>query len=299
MTARIAADPYSCKSRHTTAGTGGGHSTSSKTQSIECRCNSSVQPTVAAQTNPGRILGPTNPLSSSTSPNCTNKNNSEREPSANSMFGARSCDDPMTCWSPSIRASLSVLCNLSKLKAIRLPSGSTCTSLSVFSSPCKFSSGFPSYLFMSLIVTLLVASLLAQPAQALKHKNITIGAIFPMAGSWAGGKACYPAVEMALFDINNRLDVLPDYTLQMDYKDSQVSLDKTVWNLKLLSFFLLCLSFSSVFLSPPSFFLLRLSFSSVFPSPPSFLLLRLSSSSVFPPPPSFLLLCLYTTQSFF
>lgn len=221
MTARIAADPYSCKSRHTTAGTRGGLSTSSKTQSIECRCNSSVQPTVAAQTNPGRITGPTNPLSSSTSPNCTNKNNSEREPSANSMFGARSCDDPMTCWSPSIRASLSVLCNLSKLKAIRLPSGSTCTSLSVFSSPCKFSSGFPSYLFMSLIVTVLVASLIAQPAQALKHKNITIGAIFPMAGSWAGGKACYPAVEMALFDINNRLDVLPDYTLQMDYKDSQ------------------------------------------------------------------------------
>ena len=43
-----------------------------------------------------------------------------------------------------------------------------------------------------------------------------------MSGSWAGGEGCLPAVEMALQDINNRTDILPDYKLEMESDDSQV-----------------------------------------------------------------------------
>lgn len=55
-----------------------------------------------------------------------------------------------------------------------------------------------------------------------KNKNLTVGGIFPMSGSWAGGQGCLPAVEMALEDVNSREDILPEYMLHMDYNDSQV-----------------------------------------------------------------------------
>ena len=57
----------------------------------------------------------------------------------------------------------------------------------------------------------------------IKNKNLTVGGIFPMSGSWAGGQGCLPAVEMALEDVNSREDILPEYRLHMDYNDSQVS----------------------------------------------------------------------------
>lgn len=43
-----------------------------------------------------------------------------------------------------------------------------------------------------------------------------------MSGSWAGGVGCLPAVEMALEDVNNRTDILPDYKLDMQSDDSEV-----------------------------------------------------------------------------
>lgn len=58
--------------------------------------------------------------------------------------------------------------------------------------------------------------------EGLKHRNLTIGGIFPMSGSWAGGVGCLPAVEMALEDVNSRLDILPDYHLEMQSDDSKV-----------------------------------------------------------------------------
>ena len=58
----------------------------------------------------------------------------------------------------------------------------------------------------------------------IKSKNLTVGGIFPMSGSWAGGQGCLPAVEMALEDVNSRQDILPEYRLHMDYNDSQVGL---------------------------------------------------------------------------
>ncbi len=56
-----------------------------------------------------------------------------------------------------------------------------------------------------------------------KDKILHIGGIFPMTGSWAGGKGCRPAIEMALEDINKEPDILPGYTLKMVANDSQVS----------------------------------------------------------------------------
>ncbi|EGT30589.1 CBN-GBB-1 protein [Caenorhabditis brenneri] len=40
-------------------------------------------------------------------------------------------------------------------------------------------------------------------------------------GGWAGGEACLPAVQMALEDVNNRLDILPGYVLNMTNHNSQ------------------------------------------------------------------------------
>ncbi|PAA88021.1 hypothetical protein BOX15_Mlig008707g2 [Macrostomum lignano] len=48
-----------------------------------------------------------------------------------------------------------------------------------------------------------------------------IGALFPMSGDWAGGIACWPAVEMALQSVNDHPDILPDYRLVLHPQDSQ------------------------------------------------------------------------------
>uniref|UniRef100_A0A2C9JYZ8 G-protein coupled receptors family 3 profile domain-containing protein n=1 Tax=Biomphalaria glabrata TaxID=6526 RepID=A0A2C9JYZ8_BIOGL len=70
-----------------------------------------------------------------------------------------------------------------------------------------------------LIILILISSKNCQPL--FKQKTLTIGGIFPMSGSWAGGVGCLPAVEMALADVNNRTDILPDYKLDMRRGDSQ------------------------------------------------------------------------------
>ena len=44
-----------------------------------------------------------------------------------------------------------------------------------------------------------------------------------MTGSWAGGQGCYPAIEMALKDVNSRRDLLPGYRLHMVGNNSMVS----------------------------------------------------------------------------
>ena len=57
--------------------------------------------------------------------------------------------------------------------------------------------------------------------------TLHIGGTFPMesgSGGWAGGEACLPAVQMALEDVNNRLDILPGYVLNMTNHNSQVSI---------------------------------------------------------------------------
>ncbi len=52
-----------------------------------------------------------------------------------------------------------------------------------------------------------------------------IGGVFPMesdGGGWAGGRACLPAVQMALEDVNKRVDILNNYELVLHYHDSKV-----------------------------------------------------------------------------
>ena len=59
---------------------------------------------------------------------------------------------------------------------------------------------------------------------ALSKEKLYIGGIFPMTGSWAGGKGCRPAVEMALEDVNARADLLPQFNLEIVANDSRVRL---------------------------------------------------------------------------
>ena len=48
-----------------------------------------------------------------------------------------------------------------------------------------------------------------------------IGAFFPFGGGW-DASGIIPAVEMALDDINARVDILPKYELKMVWNDTQV-----------------------------------------------------------------------------
>ncbi|KAK2921452.1 gamma-aminobutyric acid type B receptor subunit 1 isoform X1 [Channa argus] len=51
-------------------------------------------------------------------------------------------------------------------------------------------------------------------------KKLYIGALFPMSGGWPGGQACLPAAQMALDLVNKRVDILPDYELELIHYDS-------------------------------------------------------------------------------
>ena len=59
----------------------------------------------------------------------------------------------------------------------------------------------------------------------LDRVALHIGGVFPMesdGGGWAGGRACLPAVQMALEDVNKRMDILDNYELVLHYHDSKV-----------------------------------------------------------------------------
>ena len=80
---------------------------------------------------------------------------------------------------------------------------------------------------------ILLSILFSFHCDGIKDKNITIGGIFPMSGSWAGGQGCLPAVQMALEDVNSRDDILSEYHLNMDFDDSQVKFKYNNCNLNL------------------------------------------------------------------
>ena len=55
-----------------------------------------------------------------------------------------------------------------------------------------------------------------------ERTKLYIGGLFPMSGGWPGGQVCLPAVEMALADVNKRLDILQGYKLVLENNDSKV-----------------------------------------------------------------------------
>lgn len=69
--------------------------------------------------------------------------------------------------------------------------------------------------------------LLLSPPLGAGKKRLHIGALFPMTGGWPGGQACLPSAQMALEDVNSRRDILPDYELRLDHRDSEVSQSPT------------------------------------------------------------------------
>lgn len=56
-----------------------------------------------------------------------------------------------------------------------------------------------------------------------KIETLHIAGFFPMTGTggWIGGSGCLPAAKMALHDVNAREDLLPGYSLELTYQDSQ------------------------------------------------------------------------------
>ncbi|XP_075434106.1 gamma-aminobutyric acid type B receptor subunit 1 isoform X4 [Ascaphus truei] len=54
-----------------------------------------------------------------------------------------------------------------------------------------------------------------------RKRALHVGALFPMSGGWPGGQACHPAAQMALEDVNNRRDILPEYELRLIHHDSR------------------------------------------------------------------------------
>uniref|UniRef100_A0A6I8S6H8 Gamma-aminobutyric acid (GABA) B receptor, 1 n=1 Tax=Xenopus tropicalis TaxID=8364 RepID=A0A6I8S6H8_XENTR len=59
--------------------------------------------------------------------------------------------------------------------------------------------------------------------ESSRKRALHVGALFPMSGGWPGGQACQPAAQMALEDVNNRRDILPEYELRLIHHDSQLS----------------------------------------------------------------------------
>jgi hypothetical protein len=56
-----------------------------------------------------------------------------------------------------------------------------------------------------------------------KRKNLYVGGIFPMVGSWPGGQSCLPSAIMALNEVNLNDSILPGYRLNLDWYNSEVS----------------------------------------------------------------------------
>ena len=56
------------------------------------------------------------------------------------------------------------------------------------------------------------------------RKDLYLMGLLPMTGDgWPGGGACLPALEMAIRHVNARDDILPDYKLNLIWKDTSVS----------------------------------------------------------------------------
>jgi hypothetical protein len=55
-----------------------------------------------------------------------------------------------------------------------------------------------------------------------KTKNLYVGGIFPMIGSWPGGQACLPSAIIALNKVNLNASILPEYRLNLNWFNSEV-----------------------------------------------------------------------------
>ncbi|XP_067670378.1 gamma-aminobutyric acid type B receptor subunit 1-like [Haliotis asinina] len=52
-------------------------------------------------------------------------------------------------------------------------------------------------------------------------RNLTILGLFPLTGGWGGGESALTAAEMALDHINARTDILPNYNLIMEWRNTK------------------------------------------------------------------------------
>ena len=70
-----------------------------------------------------------------------------------------------------------------------------------------------------------------------KTKDLHIMGLFPMTGTaWPGGYATKTATEMAIEEINNRSDILPEYKLNLHSVDSKVRIQEFLFCFKISIF---------------------------------------------------------------
>ncbi|CAO1348788.1 unnamed protein product, partial [Diamesa tonsa] len=72
-------------------------------------------------------------------------------------------------------------------------------------------------------VYLLITILVFKASTVNGSNQLHIGGIFPIGGKggWQGGQACMPAAYLALEDVNNQKDLLPDFQLTLHSNDSE------------------------------------------------------------------------------
>lgn len=73
---------------------------------------------------------------------------------------------------------------------------------------------------------------IATPAMATTPPLVRLAGFFPMQGGWSGGVSVWPSVQLALEDVNNATDLLPNTKIEVIFHDSQcngqVGLDRLI-----------------------------------------------------------------------
>lgn len=77
-----------------------------------------------------------------------------------------------------------------------------------------------------LMISIMIVSTLGEN----KTKDLYLMGLFPFTGVWDGGAAYLEATTMALEQINNRHDLLPEHRLNLIYNDTKVSNGKSYIN---------------------------------------------------------------------
>lgn len=79
------------------------------------------------------------------------------------------------------------------------------------------------FILLMLLASQMVTSEVNITSSNMEEEKVPlyIGGMFSMTGGW-DGSGCLMAAELALEQINNRTDILPDYELKMVWGDTQV-----------------------------------------------------------------------------
>ena len=69
---------------------------------------------------------------------------------------------------------------------------------------------------------ILTITLFAQCIVCSAKTPVHVLGLYPMSGPWAGGEALYPAIQLAIQDVNAAPGILDDYDLRTVFADTKV-----------------------------------------------------------------------------